>query len=158
AATDPARLAAELADLDPDLGVATRAALSSPAGWPPAGWPVPNQLPAVAGYFTGRDEELARLLHLPTTRGRWWSPPPLGWPGSGRPHWSCWPRTGSPRPAGTRTARCSWTCTATAGGFPPIRPTRWRRCCGGWVCPARRSLPTLTPGSGCTAACWPSGG
>src|SRR5262249_41222010 len=26
------------------------------------GWPVPNQLPAAARYFTGRQEELARLL------------------------------------------------------------------------------------------------
>src|SRR5262249_56730400 len=26
------------------------------------GWPVPNQLPAAARYFTGRQEELARLV------------------------------------------------------------------------------------------------
>jgi hypothetical protein len=58
---DLARLAADLED---DLGVVSRAT-SSRAGWPPAGWPVPNQLPAVAGYFTGRDDELARLLRLP---------------------------------------------------------------------------------------------
>jgi tetratricopeptide (TPR) repeat protein len=63
ASGDLARLVAELAALDDDLGAAARA--SSPAGWPAAGWPVPNQLPAAARYFTGRDDELVTLLRLP---------------------------------------------------------------------------------------------
>ena len=53
---DLARLVAELADLDPDLG---DAAAARPAA---TGWPVPNQLPAAARYFTGRAEQLARLV------------------------------------------------------------------------------------------------
>jgi len=57
ASVDLARLVAELADLDAGLGEAAAARPSSPAGWP-----VPNQLPAAARYFTGRDDELARLL------------------------------------------------------------------------------------------------
>ncbi|HSV67519.1 MAG TPA: tetratricopeptide repeat protein [Mycobacteriales bacterium] len=56
AEADLARLVAELADLDPELGAATAARPST------AGWPVPNQLPAATGCFTGRQEELARLL------------------------------------------------------------------------------------------------
>ena len=66
AAADLSRLVDELADLDPGLGAAARATSAVPAvGWPVAGWPVPNQLPAAARYFTGRDEEVARLLCLP---------------------------------------------------------------------------------------------
>jgi tetratricopeptide (TPR) repeat protein len=57
AATDLGRLVAELAALDPDLDPAAQESS--------AGWPVPNQLPAAARYFTGRDEELTRLLRLP---------------------------------------------------------------------------------------------
>src|SRR5262249_3876730 len=55
AGADLARLVAELADLDSGLGAAARPSSSE-------GWPVPNQLPAAARYFTGRQEELARLL------------------------------------------------------------------------------------------------
>jgi tetratricopeptide (TPR) repeat protein len=58
AAADLARLVTELADLDEDLAAAARES-------PPTRWPVPNQLPAAARYFTGRDDELARLLRLP---------------------------------------------------------------------------------------------
>jgi hypothetical protein len=62
AAADLGRLAVELTALYTDLGAPARSASSLPAS--PEGWPVPNQLPAAARYFTGRDGELARL-HLP---------------------------------------------------------------------------------------------
>jgi tetratricopeptide (TPR) repeat protein len=56
AAADLARLVAELTALDSGLGAA--AAVRAPS----EGWPVPNQLPVAARYFTGRQEELTRLL------------------------------------------------------------------------------------------------
>jgi hypothetical protein len=68
ATADLARLVAELAALYPDLDPASRPppqADSPQADRPPAEWPVPNQLPAAARYFTGRDGELTRLLCLP---------------------------------------------------------------------------------------------
>jgi tetratricopeptide (TPR) repeat protein len=58
AAADLARLAGELAALDAGLGVAAAARPSA------EGWPVPNQLPAAARYFTGRQKELSRLVQL----------------------------------------------------------------------------------------------
>src|SRR5262249_34034703 len=56
ASADLARLVTELAELDAGLGAAAVARA------PSEGWPVPNQLPAVARYFTGRLEELGRLV------------------------------------------------------------------------------------------------
>jgi hypothetical protein len=63
ATADLARLVAELAALYPDLDPAARP--SPPADRSQVEWPVPNQLPAAARYFTGRDDELTRLLCLP---------------------------------------------------------------------------------------------
>src|SRR5262249_4609732 len=59
AGADLARLAAELAEMDAGLGAASAARRPSSSA---EGWPVPNQLPAAARYFTGRQEELARLV------------------------------------------------------------------------------------------------
>jgi len=56
AEADLARLVAELAELDAGLDAAAAARPSA------VGWPVPNQLPAATRYFTGRQEELARLV------------------------------------------------------------------------------------------------
>jgi tetratricopeptide (TPR) repeat protein len=57
ATADLGRLVAELANLDAGLGTAAAARPSSREGWP-----VPNQLPAAARYFTGRQQELTRLV------------------------------------------------------------------------------------------------
>src|SRR5262249_2879619 len=76
ASVDLARLVSELADLEPDLGAAAVSRASEPAGGslpnqapaaaptPLAGWQPPDQIPAVTGYFTGREEELARLVRV----------------------------------------------------------------------------------------------
>jgi hypothetical protein len=151
AAADLGRLAVELTALYPDLGVAARAA--SLAGWPSVGWPVPNQLPAAARYFTGRDEELARLLHLSADARTLVVSAVDGMAGIGK---TALVVLAAHRL--TEAGRCpDGTLFVDLHGYsrrtPPTPLTRWRRCCGGWVCPARRSLPTLTPGSGCTAAC-----
>jgi tetratricopeptide (TPR) repeat protein len=72
ASVDLARLVTELADLDPELAAAA-AKSAEPPGWqPPAragiaarvlsGGQPPDQIPAVPGYFTGRAEELTRLV------------------------------------------------------------------------------------------------
>src|SRR5262249_37520076 len=60
AGADLARLVEELAVLDEDLGAAAWT-----ASLPATGGPVPNQVPALARYFTGREEDLACLLRLP---------------------------------------------------------------------------------------------
>jgi tetratricopeptide (TPR) repeat protein len=73
ASADLARLATDLADLDPGLGAAAAVRASPPPGWLtppshtpgwPALWPPPDQVPQVTGYFTGRHDELAQLTRV----------------------------------------------------------------------------------------------
>jgi tetratricopeptide (TPR) repeat protein len=81
ASLDLARLTAELVDLDSHLAAAAAARAPQPQGWQlpsqvlsvdprhSPGWPLPDQIPAVAGYFAGRKNELARLMSVGNVHG-----------------------------------------------------------------------------------------